>query len=99
MHISFCILGIYIWNFNELLTNDVVSFEQQGPDLDFWNCLEMPSSYNWRNIVGKLMQSTPMTFEFIFQYGYRLPESDEEMIYYQIHFGPLGGRLLHILSI
>ena len=29
----------------------------------------------------------------LFQYGYRLPESDEDMIYYQINFGPLGGRL------
>ena len=27
------ILDINVWNFNEALTNDVVSFEQQGPGL------------------------------------------------------------------
>ena len=26
-----CIWNINIWNFNETLTNDVVSFEQPGP--------------------------------------------------------------------
>ena len=28
-----CISDINIWNFNETLTNDVVSFEQPAPDL------------------------------------------------------------------
>ena len=27
------ILDINVWNFNETLTNDVVSFEQPGPDV------------------------------------------------------------------
>ena len=25
-----------VWNFNETLTNDVVSFEQLGPGIDFY---------------------------------------------------------------
>ena len=28
-----CIWDINVWNFNETLRNDVVSFEQPGPDL------------------------------------------------------------------
>ena len=28
-----CILDINVWNFNKTLTNDVVSFEQPGPDV------------------------------------------------------------------
>ena len=28
------IWDIYIWNFNETLTNDVISFEQPGPVVD-----------------------------------------------------------------
>ena len=30
------IWDINIWNFNETLTNDVVSFEQPGPELSFY---------------------------------------------------------------
>ena len=30
------ILDINVWNFNETLTNDVVSFEQPGPDRKNW---------------------------------------------------------------
>ena len=29
---SWRIWNINIWNFNEMLTNDIVSFEQPGPD-------------------------------------------------------------------
>ena len=31
------ISDINIWNFNEMLTNNVVSFEQPGPDKDICN--------------------------------------------------------------
>ena len=27
---------------------------------------------------------------FIFQYGYRLPETDDNMLYYQVYFRPVG---------
>ena len=39
-HIS----DINVWNFNETLTNNVISFEQQGPGL-------------WQYIAGILLQS------------------------------------------
>lgn len=30
---------------------------------------------------------------FHFQYGYRLPDNDDDRIYYQINFRPLGPRI------
>jgi hypothetical protein len=29
----------------------------------------------------------------VFQYGYRIPESDEGMLYYQVYFKPIGNKL------
>ena len=35
----------------------------------------------------------PILVIFSIQYGYRLPEDDIGMIYYQVYFRPLGGTL------
>ena len=56
-------LDINIWNFNEMLTNDVVSFEQPGPELGIsyrraswnYNFYDMNVVTEWHNILSLLI--------------------------------------------